>query len=72
VGRACTVYGRNEECIQNLSQKTKGNRPLGKPKHGRRIIFKWTLREIRLDDVDSIHLAQDRVNWIQLAQDRNL
>jgi hypothetical protein len=45
MGRACNVHGKNDKCIQNFSQKTKGNRPLGRPKNGRRIIFKWTSKK---------------------------
>jgi hypothetical protein len=43
------------------SQKIK--RPLGRPRHRWEDIFKLDLREIGIDGVNWIQLAQDRAQW---------
>jgi hypothetical protein len=30
---ACSIHGRDQKCIQNMSQKNEGMRPFGIPRH---------------------------------------
>jgi hypothetical protein len=46
-----------------LVQKPEGKRPLKRPKHRWEDYIKIYLREIGLEGVDQIHLAQDRDQW---------
>jgi hypothetical protein len=46
-----------------LVRRPKGRRPLGRPRLGRRITIKMDLREIGINGVNWIQLAQDRVQW---------
>jgi hypothetical protein len=50
-----------------LAGKPEGKRPLGR--HGRKYEdnIKIDIREIGIGGVDWIHLAQDRVRWLVLA-----
>jgi hypothetical protein len=64
---ACSTHGRDEECITCLIGKPEGEKLLGRP--GR----KWednitvVLREVGWEDVDWIHLTQDRDQWRALV-----
>jgi hypothetical protein len=60
MGRACSTYGREEECIQGLVRRPKGERPLEKPRRRRKNNINMDLKEIRRSGMDCIHLAQDR------------
>jgi hypothetical protein len=46
-----------------LVGKSEGKRPLGRPRHRRYNNIKMDLREIRLEGVHLIHLAQYRDQW---------
>jgi hypothetical protein len=46
-----------------LVRKHKGKRPLGRPRHRWEDKSKLDLREIGIDGVNWIQLAQDRVQW---------
>jgi hypothetical protein len=45
-----------------LVEKPEGKRPLGKPRHNRRIILKWILKKWD-GGMDWIYLAQQRGRW---------
>jgi hypothetical protein len=49
-----------------LTGKSEGKRPLRRPRH-RREDIKMDLKEIRWEDVDWIHQAQDRDWWWALG-----
>jgi hypothetical protein len=46
-----------------LIGKPEGKRPLGRPRHGRKDNIKINFRERGWDDVDWIHMAQDKEQW---------
>jgi hypothetical protein len=48
----CITHGRDEKCINILVRKTKGKRPLGRPRLRWEDNIKMELREIGLKDVD--------------------
>jgi hypothetical protein len=58
-------------CIRNyklfnvviIFGRTKGKRPLGRPRHRWEDNMNKALREIGIDEANWIHLAQDRVWW---------
>jgi hypothetical protein len=50
-----------------LAGKPKGKRPLGRPMHISDHNIKMDLREMNLEGVDWIHLAQDRDRWRALV-----
>jgi hypothetical protein len=58
---ACMVEGRGVYRV--LVGRHEGERPLGRPKHREEGNIKLDLREIRIDGVNWIQLAQDRVQW---------
>jgi hypothetical protein len=58
---ACVVEMRNAYNI--LIGKTKGKRPLGKPKRRWKYNIRMDIREIGWEIVDWMHLAQDRDQW---------
>jgi hypothetical protein len=63
MGRACSVHGEEEKCVQ----KSGGKRPLARPRHRWEYNIKIDLLEIGLEGVDWIHLAQDRDHGRQLV-----
>jgi len=58
--------GGYDRCATILVGKSEGKRPLGRPKRRFEDITIY-LREIDLDDVDWINLAQDKEEWRCLA-----
>jgi hypothetical protein len=54
---ACSTHGSGEKCIHNAK------RPLERPRCRWKDEVKMDLREIGLEDVDFIHLAQDSDHW---------
>jgi hypothetical protein len=50
-----------------LVGKPEGRRPLGRPRRGWEDNIKMDLREIGLEGVDWIHLAQVRYQWWDLV-----
>jgi len=54
------MYRRNEEFIQILVRKPEGKRPCGRPRHKWEDNIIMDLMEVGGDDVDWVHLAQDR------------
>lgn len=59
---ACSVYGRNENCIQIIGRETWGEEDtiLKKQAYLQEIILKSILEKYGMGDVDWIHLAQYR------------
>jgi hypothetical protein len=55
MGGACSTHGRDEKCIKFLVKKPEGKRPLRRPRKDR-----MDLGEIGWEGVDWMHLAQDR------------
>jgi hypothetical protein len=58
---ACMGEGRGVYRV--LVGRPEGKRPLGRPRHGWEDNIKVDLREIGIDGVNWIQLAQDRVQW---------
>jgi len=63
MGRALSMHGRDEKCIQFFSRKPEGERSLGRPKYRWKDGIIMYLREIGWEGVDWLHLAQDRDQW---------
>jgi hypothetical protein len=61
--------GETRNAYRMLVGKPEGKRPLGRPRCTRRWVdnIKMDLREIGLDGVDWIELAQDRDQWRALV-----
>jgi hypothetical protein len=47
-----------------LARKPEGKRPLGRPKHRWDDNISMKIKEMGFEDVDWIHLSQDRVQWL--------
>jgi hypothetical protein len=62
---ACTGEGRGVYRV--LVGKPEGKRPLGRPRHRWEDNIKMGLREMGIDGVNWIWLAQDRVQWWAFA-----
>jgi hypothetical protein len=58
---ACMGEGRGVYGV--LVGRPEGKRPLGRPRHSWEYNIKMDLREIGIDGVNWIQLAQDRVRW---------
>jgi hypothetical protein len=57
----CSSQWRNEECVQYfLVRKPGGKRPLGKRRHRWEDNIRMGLREVGLEILERMHLAQDR------------
>jgi hypothetical protein len=59
--------GGDEKCIQDIGEKRKKKRLLGRPRRRWVDDIKIDLREIGLDGMDWIDLAQDREQWRALV-----
>jgi hypothetical protein len=55
--------GERRSVHRVLVGRPKGKRPLGSPRCRWEDNTKLNLREIRIDGVNWIHLAQDKVQW---------
>jgi hypothetical protein len=55
--------GEGRGVYRVLFGRPEGNRPLGRPWHGGDDNIKMELREIRIDGVNWIRLAQEKVQW---------
>jgi hypothetical protein len=58
-----TCMGEGRGVYMVLVGRPEGKRPLGSPRHRWENNIKMDLREIRIDGVNWIHLAWDRVQW---------
>jgi hypothetical protein len=63
---SCSTHGR-DKCVQNFARKPEGKRPHGRLRHWWEYNIRMNLREIGWEDVDWIHLAQDRDPWWALV-----
>jgi hypothetical protein len=59
-------YGSNK-CIRVLVGKSEGTRALERPRRRWEDSIRMDLREIGWEDVDLIHLAQDRDQWLAVV-----
>jgi hypothetical protein len=57
------AYGRGEKFTHRFSWKTGRDETLAKPRRRWVDNIKMNLRQIECEDVNRIHLAQDRVHW---------
>jgi hypothetical protein len=55
--------GERSGVYRVLGGRPKGKRPLGRPRHKWEDNIKMDLREIGINGVNWIQLAQDRVQW---------
>jgi hypothetical protein len=55
--------GRGERCLQNLVGRPKGKRPLRRPRRRWEDNIKLDLREVGINGVNWIQLAENRVHW---------
>jgi hypothetical protein len=60
MGRACSTNGEKRNAYRILVGKPEGKRPLGRQRCRWLDNIKTDLREIGWDNMDWIHLAQDR------------
>jgi hypothetical protein len=56
------AWGR-ERCLQGFGWEARGQEPLGRPRRRWEDNIKMNLREIGIDGVNWIRLAEDRVQW---------
>jgi hypothetical protein len=64
MGRVYGTHGRKEKCLRGFGGKTRRKETPGRHRckwggGGGGVIFKMYLTEIRLKDVNCVHLAQD-------------
>ena len=67
MGGACSTYGGRESCIQGLVGKPEGKRPRGRPGRRWEDNIKTDFQEVGCGRVDWIDLAQDRDRWRALV-----
>jgi hypothetical protein len=67
MGRECNRIGEKKNAHRMLMGKPEGKRPLGRPRRMWVDNIKIDLREIGLDGMDWIDLAQDRDQWKALV-----
>jgi hypothetical protein len=67
MGVACGTNGEKRNSYRILVAKPGGKRPLGRPRRRWVDNIKMDLREIGLDGVDWIDMAQDRDQWRDLV-----
>jgi hypothetical protein len=58
-----TCMGEGRGVYRALFERLEGKRPLGRPRHRWEDNIKMDLREIGINGVNWIRLAQDRVQW---------
>jgi hypothetical protein len=63
LARNVAQMGMKRNAYSMLTGKSKGKRPLGKPRHGRADNIKMGLTEVELS---GNNLAQDKVHWRDL------
>jgi hypothetical protein len=55
--------GEMRNAYSNLVGKSEGKKPVGRPRRRWENNIRMNRREIGWEDVDSMHLAQDRDQW---------
>jgi len=63
VGWTCGTHGEGRIVYRVLVGRPEGKRPLGRPRCRWEYNIKMDLREIGIDEVNWIQLAQERVQW---------
>jgi hypothetical protein len=63
----CSTHGRDEKDTQNLGRKPEAKRLLGRPRSRWEENIIMDLTEIEWENVDWIHLVQDRDQWRALV-----
>jgi hypothetical protein len=63
VDGTCGTHGGGETCLEVLVGRPEGKRPLERPRRRWEDNIKRDLKEIGIDIVNWIRLAQDRVQW---------
>jgi hypothetical protein len=58
--KVCSIYGTHKKCNENVHHKLVWKRRLRRHMHTQKDNTKMDLKEIGLDGMDWIHLAQDR------------
>jgi hypothetical protein len=61
------MHGEMKNAYKILVGKVEGKRPLGRPRRRLEENIKMDRREKWLEDLDLIHLAQDRDQWRDLV-----
>jgi len=67
MGRKCGMNGIEEKCLQGFGGETWRMKLLARNKHGLQNIVNVDPKEMGLDDVDWINLAQNRDKWWAVA-----
>jgi hypothetical protein len=67
MGRACSTNGEKRNAYRILVGKPEGKSPLGRPRHRWVGNIKIYFRDIELDGMSWIDLAQDRGQWRALV-----
>jgi hypothetical protein len=65
--RACSTNGK-DDCISVIRRKARRKETTGKTRRRWVDNIKMDLKELRWDDIDWIHLAQDREQWNALVK----
>jgi hypothetical protein len=68
MGGACSTYGGEQWCVQDLGGETEGKRPLGRPRHRWKDNIKMDRQEVGWG-MDWIDLAKDRDRWLALVDE---
>jgi len=67
MGGLCSTHGKMSRVYKILVGKSEGKRPLRKPSRKWEDNIRLDRREIGLEDVDWIHVTQDRDHWWALV-----
>jgi hypothetical protein len=66
MGEACSTYGGSENMYEVFVGKSEGHRPVGRCRRGWEGNIKMYFSEVKLKDVDWIHLTEDGAQWLVL------
>ena len=67
MGGACGPYGGRKRSVQGAGGETRGEEPLGRPRHRWEDNIRMDLQEVGLGYENWIGLAQDRDRWRALV-----
>jgi hypothetical protein len=69
IGEACSIYGRQERCIQGFGgENVRERNHLGDLGVDGRIIVEWILKKVGWGGMHWIELTQDRGRWRALVE----
>jgi hypothetical protein len=63
IGGTCGTHGGGERCLQDFGSEALREETTGRPRRRWEVNTKMDLREIAIDGVNWIRLAQDMVQW---------